>query len=76
MFQPKTESAIMQGVQQFGPGPGGKKMMLWEFTHATEGNSSFLDLFQCFIIRIHKFSKYKIIYSCRVRYLHNVEIQD
>ena len=46
MFQPKTESAIMQGVQQFGPGPGGKKMMLWEFTHATEGNSSFLDLFQ------------------------------
>lgn len=35
MFQPKTEAAVLQGVKQFGPSPGGKKMMTWEFTHAT-----------------------------------------
>jgi hypothetical protein len=36
MFQPKTPGAILQGVKQFGPAPGAKNMMKWEFTHAAE----------------------------------------
>ena len=36
MFQPKNEAGILQGVKQFGPSPGAKKMMKWEFTHAGE----------------------------------------
>ena len=40
MFQPKTAAAVLQGVKTFGPSPGGKKMMEWEFTHAYEAVES------------------------------------
>ena len=36
MFQPKTSDAILQAVKQFGPAPGAKKMMRWEFMHVAE----------------------------------------
>ena len=40
MFQPNNKAAILLGLQQFGPAPGAKKMMTWEYEHAKEAIES------------------------------------
>jgi len=40
MIQANNEQTILECVKQFGPAPGAKKMMTWEFTHAREAISS------------------------------------
>jgi hypothetical protein len=40
MIQANNEAAILEAVKSFGPAPGAKKMLNWEFTHAREAIQS------------------------------------
>jgi hypothetical protein len=40
MFQANNEATILECVKMFGPAPGAKKMMTWEFQHAGEAVES------------------------------------
>jgi hypothetical protein len=40
MIQARTEDQIYEGLKAFGPAPGSKQMMKWEYKHACEAMES------------------------------------